>query len=75
MIAAEPLRSSLVELARDRHFDVHACATPLETCQVLERAGARLAYAIIASDPPWGRELRKLLDDEHPEIKSIMLIG
>lgn len=75
VIAAEPLRSALTELARSKHLDVHTCTTPLDTCQALERASARLAYAIISSDTLWGLELRQLLEDEYPEIKSVMLIA
>jgi hypothetical protein len=73
--ADEPLRSALAELVRTRGYGLVVSTTPLETVEVLLEAGARIGYALIASDLPngWGAQLDAYLADEYPAIRRAIL--
>lgn len=75
VIAHPPLRVRLAELAGQAGFTVLVGSSGLESIQLLEKHGAHIAYAILSSDEDWVVGLKKVLADEYPEIKCLMLIA
>jgi len=75
VIAHAPLRARLAELAAQAGFTVFAGTSGLESIQLLEQHGGHIAYAILSSDEDWVVGLKKLLGEQYPEIKALMLIA
>lgn len=74
IVANEPLREALVDYGKKLGFQTMTPTTPLDAIQMLERSAARIAYAVVTSDPPWGLELRQLLAHDYPAIGRIALV-
>lgn len=75
VMAQEPLEKVACAVARENGLAPIACKTPLQAIQYLVREGGRIAYAIISSAANGGVEMRRLLADEFPDIKPVMLVG
>jgi hypothetical protein len=73
LVADEPLRDVLLELARERGYEPYWFSLPLDAIYCLVRRGERIGHALIESDLPWSDELCMLLADHYPHIRRILL--
>jgi hypothetical protein len=73
VLVEEPLRAEIVSAVRTNGYEAHACKTPLDVIQILERYGKRIAYAVLSPAAPRALEVRELLADEYPSIQPLVL--
>jgi hypothetical protein len=75
LVADEPIRGAVWELATRGGYDVFACRSPLDVIDTLVGAGDRLACVVLESTVPWGTGLRELLAEEYPKLDTVILIA
>jgi hypothetical protein len=75
LVADEPIRGAVWELATRGGYDVFACRTPLEVVDTLVGAGDRIACVVMESGAGWGSGLREFLADEYPRLQRMILVG
>lgn len=75
LVADEPIRGAVWEMATRGGYDVFACRTPLEVVDTLVGAGDRIACVVMESEAHWGNGLREFLADEYPQLQKMILVG
>ena len=75
LVADEPIRGAVWELATRGGYDVFACRTPLEVVDTLVGAGDRIACVVMESAAQWGSGLREFLADEYPRLQTMIVVG
>jgi len=75
LVADEPVRGAVWELAIRAGYDVYACRTPLEVVDTLVGIGDNVACVVMDSGARWGRGLREFLADEYPRLQRMILVG
>ena len=73
IVAEEPLRGALLELAHAHGFDAFACETPLDVIHTLVEIEDRIACAIVSVSATWGEGLGEFLADEYPQIERVLI--
>jgi hypothetical protein len=73
VLVEEPLRNDIVTAVRTNGYEAHACNTPLDVIQILERHGGRIGYAVLSPGAPRALEIRELIADEYPSIQPLVL--
>lgn len=74
LVADEPVRSMLWEIAMKNGFDTFACRTPFEVVDTLVELGDRVECAILDSEAPWSGGLAEFLADEYPLVRRVLLV-
>lgn len=75
LVADEPIRGAVWELATRGGYDVFACRTPLDVVDTLVGASDRIACVVMESAVQWGKGLREFLADEYPRLQKLILVG
>ena len=75
LVADEPIRGAVWELATRAGYDVYACRTPLEVVDTLVGASDGIACVVVESGASWSRGLREFLSDEYPRLQRLILVG
>lgn len=73
VIADDFLGDILSAAIRTNGYEVHACRTPLDAIQVLERHSPQICYAVLSAAEPHALEVGELLTDEYPAIQQLLL--
>lgn len=73
LVADEPLRDVLLELAIARGYEPYWFCLPLDAIYCLVRNGDRIGHALIESALPWSEELCGLLAEHYPHVRRILL--
>ncbi|HEY5948171.1 MAG TPA: hypothetical protein VIV40_21895 [Kofleriaceae bacterium] len=73
IVAEEPLRGRLLELAHANGFQGRSCRTPLDAVHMLVQTGHRVACAIVTSTSEWAARLAEFMADEFPRIERIQI--
>src|SRR5512143_3296008 len=68
LVADEPIRGAVWELATRAGYDVYACRTPLEVVDTLVGIADNIACVVMESAARWGKGLREFLADEYPRL-------
>lgn len=73
VIAEDSIGDLLSTAIRTNGYEVHACRTPLDAIQVLERHSPQIGYAVLSAGAPRAREVGELLASEYPAIQQLLL--
>ncbi len=75
LVADEPLRGALLELAHLNGYGAFACSTPLDVIDTLVDFGDQVSCAILDDSAGWSAGLPEFLADEYPHIERIAIAG
>jgi len=75
LVADEPVRGAVWEMATHAGYDVFACRTPLEVVDTLVGAADRIGCVVLESEAGWGNGLREFLAEEYPRLQRLILVG